>query len=98
MIFSKWIKTRPKILILDEPTRGIDIKTKEEIYRLLRDLANEGVSILVVSSDMIELIGISDRIVVMCEGKIAGELPGTGATEEKIMTLSSGEKVAMIDT
>jgi ABC-type sugar transport system ATPase subunit len=98
VIFSKWIKTRPKILILDEPTRGIDIKTKEEIYKLLRSLANEGVSILVVSSDMIELIGISDRIVVMCEGEIAGELPGTNATEEKIMTLSSGEKVAITDS
>lgn len=91
VIFSKWIKTRPMILILHEPTRGIDIETKEEIYKLLRKLANEGISILIVSSDMIELIGISDRIIVMYEGELAGELFGKNATEEKIMILSSGE-------
>ena len=81
------------IFILHEPTRGIDIETKEEIYKLLRKLANEGISILIVSSDMIELIGISDRIIVMYEGEFAGELLGKNATEEKIMILSSGEKM-----
>jgi ABC-type sugar transport system ATPase subunit len=94
VIFSKWVKTQPMFLILHEPTRGIDIETKEEIYKLLRRLANEGISILIVSSDMIELIGISDRIIVMYEGEIVGELPGKDATEEKIMTLSSGETIA----
>ncbi|WP_176220629.1 hypothetical protein [Cohnella massiliensis] len=76
---------------MHEPTRGIDIQSKVEIYRLLRELADRGVSILLFTSDMLELIGLSDRIYVMYEGTIAGAIAGEEATEEKIMTMSSGQ-------
>lgn len=92
VIFSKWLKTRPEILILHEPTRGIDVETKSEIYALMRRLAAQGMSVLVVSSDMIELIGICDRIAVMYEGEIMSVLDGNVADERTIMRLSSGEK------
>ncbi|MBN2981861.1 sugar ABC transporter ATP-binding protein [Cohnella algarum] len=91
VIFAKWLYDDPKLLILHEPTRGIDIQSKVEIYRLLRELADRGVSILLFTSDMLELIGLSDRIYVMYEGTIAGAIAGEEATEEKIMTMSSGQ-------
>ena len=84
----------PKLLILHEPTRGVDIQSKIEIYQLLRDLTNQGVGILLISSDMLELIGLSDQIYVLYEGRISGEIDGKDATEEKIMTLSSGATLA----
>ncbi len=93
VIFTKWLKRKPRILLLHEPTRGIDVQTKEDIYKVLRDLSNEGMGVIFVSSDMLELIGATDRIVVMYEGRIMGEMKSTDATEEKIMTLSSGEKI-----
>ncbi|GFZ78763.1 ribose import ATP-binding protein RbsA [Paenibacillus marchantiophytorum] len=91
VIFAKWLAMHPRLLILHEPTRGVDVQSKLEIYRLLRELADGGVGILVFTSDMLELIGISDRIYVMYEGRIMGQLDGEEATEEKIMTLSSGK-------
>jgi ABC-type sugar transport system ATPase subunit len=89
IVFSKWIKTNPQILILHEPTRGIDVQSKLEIYELIRRLTGEGVSVLVFTSDMLELIGISDEIYVMYEGRISGRVAGKDATEEAIMQLSA---------
>ncbi|MDB5055817.1 MAG: hypothetical protein JWM44_3867 [Bacilli bacterium] len=93
VIFSKWLSKDPKLMILHEPTRGVDVQSKLEIYRLLRELTERGVSILVFSSEMIELIGLSDRVYVMYEGRIMGQLDGEDATEENIMQLSSGQSL-----
>ena len=79
----------PKILILDEPTRGIDVGAKYEIYQLIIDLANKGKTVIVVSSEMPELLGICDRIVVMSGGRVAGEVDGQNTTQEEIMTLAA---------
>lgn len=97
IVFSKWIKTEPEILVLHEPTRGIDVQSKLEIYQLIRDLTKKGISVIVFTSDMLELIGISDMIYVMYEGEISGSLKGAEATEEKIMQLSanSGKEAAL---
>ena len=81
---------QPKLLIFDEPTRGIDVGAKAEIYKLMRQLADKGVAILMISSDMEEVLGISDRIAVMHEGKITGILGRNEFTEENIMHLAVG--------
>jgi ABC-type sugar transport system ATPase subunit len=82
------------VLILDEPTRGIDVGAKAEIYRIMRELAASGVAILMITSDMIEVIGMADRVLVMREGRISGELLGDEATEEGIMHLATSERAA----
>ena len=82
VVLSKWLLSDPKILIMDEPTRGIDVGTKVEIYKILRSLADKGISILMVSSEMPEVIGVSDRILVMKEGKFVEDISGFKATEE----------------
>jgi ribose transport system ATP-binding protein len=99
VILSRWLAVRPKVLIADEPTRGIDVGAKAEIYALLRQLAAQGMGILLISSELPEVLGMSDRILVMREGELAGELSGASATEEQVMTLCAGhtsakEKVA----
>jgi inositol transport system ATP-binding protein len=85
VVLSKWMLREPDILILDEPTRGIDVGAKFEIYKLMTSLVKEGKSIVMVSSELPELIGMCDRIYVMAEGKIAGELKRTEFSQEKIM-------------
>ena len=90
VVLSKWLMTDPKILILDEPTRGIDVGAKYEIYKIINELASEGVGIILISSELPEVLGMSDRIVVMSEGKITGQLSREEATQEKIMTLATG--------
>lgn len=80
----------PSIVIIDEPTRGIDVGTKEQIYQFIANLADEGKSIIVVSSEMPELIGVCDRIVVMREGRVAGEVTGERMTENDIVVLATG--------
>jgi ribose transport system ATP-binding protein len=85
VIFAKWLNARCRILLIDEPTRGVDVGAKREIYALLRDLAARGTAIVMVSSELPEVIGISDRIVVMREGRIALTLDAAEATEERIM-------------
>ena len=85
VVLSKWIFTDPDILILDEPTRGIDVGAKYEIYKIINDLADSGKSILVISSELPEILGISDRVYVMNEGRIVGELPVKDASQEAIM-------------
>lgn len=89
IVFSKWIKTNPRILYLHEPTRGVDVQSKLEIYGQIRALTREGVSVVVFTSDILELIGLSDEIYVMYEGEISGHIDGAEATEEKIMQLSA---------
>jgi ribose transport system ATP-binding protein len=90
VVLGKWLSLHPKVLLMDEPTRGIDVAAKMEIYRLMEALANTGVSILVASSEMLEVIGIADRVMVMCEGRIAGELCNREEiTEESIVQLST---------
>ncbi|MGL5867493.1 MAG: sugar ABC transporter ATP-binding protein [Clostridium chrysemydis] len=88
VILAKWLLTNPEVLIIDEPTRGIDVGAKKEIYELLNELKNKGKAIIMISSDMPEVLGISDRIMVMSEGKITGELNREEATQEKIMKLA----------
>ena len=88
VVIGKWMETSPKILILDEPTRGIDVKTKKEIYMLMSNLANQGVSIIMISSELPEIIGMSDRIIVIHEGRIKGEMSGENATQEAIMKMA----------
>ena len=82
--------SNPKVLILDEPTRGIDVGAKYEIYKLMNKLAKDGVAIIMVSSELPEILGMSDRILVMCEGRCTGILDRKDATQEKIMTLATG--------
>ena len=85
---GKWLATKPRVLLLDEPTRGVDVGAKVEVYRLIRQLARDGMATLVISSDLPEILALSDRILVMRAGRIAGEMPRTGATEEKILALA----------
>ena len=87
---GKWLLTNPRVLILDEPTRGIDVGAKYEIYVIMQQLAEMGISIVMISSELPEILGVSDRILVMCEGKIAGELSRDEATQEKIMMYATG--------
>ncbi|HEK9982882.1 TPA: sugar ABC transporter ATP-binding protein [Streptococcus equi subsp. zooepidemicus] len=92
VVLAKWIGIAPKVLILDEPTRGVDVGAKREIYQLMNELAERGVPIVLVSSDLPEVLGVSDRIVVMHEGRITGELSRGEATQEKVMQLATGGK------
>lgn len=87
VVLSKWLFTNPDVLILDEPTRGIDVGAKFEIYTIINELADQGKAVLMISSELPELLGVCDRIYVMNEGKIKGELPSSEATQEKIMAL-----------
>ena len=89
VVLAKWIFAGPKLLILDEPTRGIDVGAKHEIYTLMNEMVNEGMSIIMISSELNEVIGMSDRIYVMHEGKITGEIPGDEATEQGIMRFAT---------
>ncbi len=90
VVIAKWLVSEPKVLILDEPTRGIDVGAKFEIYKLINQLAEEGVAIILVSSELPEVLGMSDRILVMHEGKSAGVIACEGATQEKIMAMATG--------
>jgi ribose transport system ATP-binding protein len=91
-LVAKWLSIKPKILIVDEPTRGIDVGAKKEIHFLLRALAESGVGIIMISSELPEVLGMSDRILVMHEGTIAAEFSAAEATEEKIIRSASGQK------
>ena len=89
VILGRWLLTEPEVLLLDEPTRGIDVGAKYEIYQLILDLANKGKVVMVVSSEMPELLGICDRILVMSGGRLAGEVDAKETTQEEIMTLAA---------
>jgi ribose transport system ATP-binding protein len=90
VVYGKWLARDPRVLILDEPTRGVDVGAKAEIYALIDELAGKGVAVWMITSDMEELLGMSDRVAVMHEGKIAGELAGPRLTEEAVMALATG--------
>ena len=93
VVIGKWLTADTEILIFDEPTRGIDVGAKSEIYRLLNDLAGQGKSIIMISSELPEILRMSHRIVVMCEGRITGELTASEATQEGIMRLATQRSV-----
>ena len=90
VVLGKWLAIAPKVLLLDEPTRGIDVGGKQEIYALMDELAKKGVAILFVSSELEEILGMSDRTLVMHEGQITGELLRDELSEEAIMQLATG--------
>jgi ribose transport system ATP-binding protein len=92
VVLSKWLARRPRVLILDEPTRGIDVGAKSEIYALMDRLAAEGMAILMISSDLEEVLNVSDRVLVMHEGRLAGVLAPPHITEETVMNLATGGK------
>ncbi|GAA3012947.1 sugar ABC transporter ATP-binding protein [Kitasatospora albolonga] len=98
VVLARWLARKPKLLILDEPTRGIDIGAKAEIYRIIADLAAEGVAVLVISSELPEVLGLADRIVVMQNGRITGELDRAEATEEAILQLAMADDIAPAHT
>jgi ABC-type sugar transport system ATPase subunit len=96
-IFARWLAMNPRLLILDEPTKGIDVGSKSEIYQIICDLAKRGIGIVFISSELPEILGLSDRIIVMCQGRITGELSREEATDHKVLTLAMadmlGEKI-----
>jgi ribose transport system ATP-binding protein len=94
VIVARWARICRTVLILDEPTRGIDVGAKAEIYRIMRRLADAGVAILMISSELTEVIGMADRVIVMREGRVNGEVAGSDATEERIMHLATSERAA----
>jgi rhamnose transport system ATP-binding protein len=89
VVLAKWLARNPKLLIVDEPTRGIDIGTKAEVHRLLISLADQGVAVLVISSELPEVLTIADRILVMREGRLVAEMPRAEATEEAIVSAAT---------
>ena len=93
VIIAKWLTVDTDVLIFDEPTCGIDVGAKSEIYRLLNELACQGKAIMMISSELPEILRMSHRIIVMCEGRITGELDSTEATQEKIMQLATQREV-----
>jgi ribose transport system ATP-binding protein len=93
-LVGKWLSVKPIVIIMDEPTRGIDVETKAEIHNLLRSLASSGVGVIIISSELPEVIGLSDRIAVIHEGDLMGILPSDRASEENVMILASGKQIA----
>jgi rhamnose transport system ATP-binding protein len=92
VVLAKWLGREPAVLIVDEPTRGIDVGTKAEVHRLLSDLAAGGVAVLMISSELPEVLGVSDRVLVMREGRLAAEFSREQATEEAVMSAAMGTR------
>jgi rhamnose transport system ATP-binding protein len=95
VVLAKWLATEPKLLIVDEPTRGIDVGTKAEVHRLLSELAGRGVAVLMISSELPEVLGMADRVLVMHEGRLTGELSRAQADEERVMRAATGQPVGV---
>jgi rhamnose transport system ATP-binding protein len=91
VVLGKWLATKPRVLILDEPTRGIDIGAKVEVHRIISELAASGLAIILISSDLPEVLAMSDRIIVLHEGVVTAEIPRSGATEEAVMFAATGQ-------
>ena len=91
VVLGKWLATSPKVLIVDEPTRGIDVGTKSEVHRLMSELAGQGVAVLMISSELPEVLGMADRVLVMHEGRLTGELSRAEADEESVIRLATGQ-------
>jgi ABC-type sugar transport system ATPase subunit len=89
VLLARWLATHAKVLMFDEPTKGVDVGAKAEIYKVIGDLAAEGLGVVVVSSYLPEVLGLADRVLVMREGTVAGELAAEGATEEDVLALAS---------
>jgi L-arabinose transport system ATP-binding protein len=96
VVLARWLAAKPKVLILDEPTRGIDVGAKVEIYRLIDELANEGLGIMLINSELPEVLGLSDRIYVMQNGRITGEVSRENATEDTILELAMADDLSSI--
>jgi rhamnose transport system ATP-binding protein len=92
VVLGKWLATEPKLLIVDEPTRGIDVGTKAEVHRLMSELAGQGVAVLMISSELPEVLGMADRVLVMHEGRLTGELSRAEADEESVIRLATGQR------
>ncbi len=92
VVLAKWLETKPKVLLLDEPTIGVDVGAKHEIYRLMNDWTSRGIGILLITSELPELLAMSDRILVMHRGKISGKFEGAEATQEKVIKAALGEE------
>ena len=92
-MLAKWLATKPRVLLVDEPTRGIDVGTKAEVHHLLSQLAAEGVAVLMVSSELPEVLGMADRILVMHEGRLVATMPRAAATEESVMFAATAQGV-----
>jgi ribose transport system ATP-binding protein len=85
VVLAKWLATQPKVLLLDEPTRGIDVSAKQEIYTIIDELAQNGLGVVMVSSELPEILAIADRILVLADGRLAAEFTRNEATEEKVL-------------
>ncbi len=90
VVLGKWLARRPRVLILDEPTRGVDVGAKSEIYALMDELAAAGIAVVMISSDLEEVLGMSDRVLVLHEGRLAGELSRAELSEQAVMHLATG--------
>ena len=89
VVIAKWLATDPRLLIIDEPTRGIDVGTKAEVHRLLSELAGQGLAILMISSELPEVLGMADRVLVVCEGRITADIARDEATPENVMAAAT---------
>jgi rhamnose transport system ATP-binding protein len=94
VVLAKWLSTNPRVLIVDEPTRGIDVGTKAEVHRLLSQLAADGVAVLMISSELPEVLGMADRVLVMHSGRLVREIPRDQASEEAVMFAATGQREA----
>jgi ribose transport system ATP-binding protein len=90
VVVGKWLARQPRVLLFDEPTRGVDVGARSEIYALMDQLAGDGVAILMISSDLEEVLGMSDRVLVLHQGRLAGEVPRARLSEEAVMHLATG--------
>jgi rhamnose transport system ATP-binding protein len=97
VVIAKWLATQPKLLVIDEPTRGIDVGTKAEVHRLLSDLAGQGIAILMISSELPEVLGMADRVLVVCEGRITADIPRDRATPETVMKAATDRSGSTTD-
>jgi rhamnose transport system ATP-binding protein len=90
--FAKWLTTQPSVLILDEPTHGVDVGSKAQIHEIITQLAKAGLAVLLISSDLPEVLAMSDRILVVAEGRIVADLPRAAATQERVMQAATGSR------
>jgi L-arabinose transport system ATP-binding protein len=94
VVLARWLARKPEVLILDEPTRGVDVGAKAEIYKLIHDLAEQGMAVVFISSELPEVLGVCDRVIVMQNGRITGEMPAAHATEEAVLRLAMADYVS----
>ena len=93
VLLARWLATKPRVLILDEPTQGVDVGAKAEIHHLISELASTGLAILLISSDLLELLSMADHILVMQAGRVVASMPGTEATQEHVIEAATGQNV-----